>query len=180
MRHLMPPRRPLLAAALLASCLAAAACSDPGAPRTGGLVDDSATPLVAGSAAELAAARQRWEAAGITRYRFTEGRGCFCADSRSVRLDVARAAEPPHHEAVQSVAYDDEGPEGPVRYPEFFLTVGGLFATIQHAIDNHVEILVRYHPVYGYPTTVDVEPSQHPMDGGVLYQVRRFEILERQ
>lgn len=173
--------RQRLAAALLAACLTtAAACSDASGPRAGEQVDDSFAPLAAASQAKLLAARQRWEAAGITHYRFTEQRTCFCSSTRPVRLEVQRKAAVPHHEAVVSLGYDDAGASVRVESPELYPTVDGLFDLIASSLENDVELLVSYHPEYGYPTKVDVEPSQHPVDGGVLYTVSKFEIVERQ
>ena len=74
---------------------------------------------------------------------------------------------------------NEEQPGDPVEYPEFFLTVEQLFEVVRSSLENDVEILVRYHPTNGYPTVVDVEPSAHPVDGGVIYRVTRFEVLER-
>ena len=170
-------RRSLLTGAVAFAAAATLGCSD-GATAPKFEDDGEAAPLVAGNVDDLAAARQRWEAARITRYRFSEGRACFCVGRGPVRMEVVRSPAPPHQEVVQSLV-NEEQPGDPVEYPEFFLTVEQLFEVVRSSLENDVEILVRYHPTHGYPTTVDVEPSAHPVDGGVIYRVTRFEVLAR-
>ena len=171
-------RRLRLPFALLGAVLAlgaGVACTDPAGPER--VQDQQITPTVA-TAENLASARQRWLAAGITRYRFTERRICFCVLTQPVRIEVQRKASPPHHESISSILFEDGG-QLPLESVQYFHTVDQLFALVQSSIDNDVEILVSYHPTYGYPTSVDIEPSQHPVDGGVLYTVSRFEIIQR-
>jgi hypothetical protein len=151
------------------------ACTDPAGPER--VQDLPLTPTIA-TAEDLASARQRWLAAGITHYRFTEQRACFCIATQPVRIEVRRKASPPHHESITSILFENGG-QPPLESVQLFHTVDQLFALVQSSIDNDVEILVSYHPTYGYPTSVDIEPSQHPVDGGVLYTVSKFEIVER-
>ncbi|HVN48142.1 MAG TPA: DUF6174 domain-containing protein [Bacteroidota bacterium] len=49
-----------------------------------------------------------------------------------------------------------------------FITIDSLFKMIQSR--NYDSIEVTYNVQYGYPQIVDIDPQNHPRDGGIRYE----------
>jgi len=43
-----------------------------------------------------------------------------------------------------------------------------LFGIIKNP--NGDSLVVRYNSIYGFPEYLDINPQQHPVDGGALYE----------
>jgi hypothetical protein len=101
--------------------------------------------------ADLAYHRQLWEAQGITSYRFSYRRACFCSDINMLEIDVV-------HGVVAAARYADGGaPVGDI-YQATLPTVGTLFDIVEAALDSRADALrVTYHPALGYPTEISVD-----------------------
>ena len=63
-----------------------------------------------------------------------------------------------------------------VTYP-FYLPVDSLFSIIRN--NKNDSLVVRYNAQYGYPEYLDVNPQQHPVDGGFTYESSNLQALHR-
>lgn len=130
--------RLLALAALL--CLGALGCESTTGP------DD---PLE-GERERLAQARGQWQSQGLSDYRFTFRRICFCAPpvTDPVVVSVRRGAIV----AVERVA------DGAPQDPAFYYTIEGIFELLEDAIDQGAhQVRVEYDPARGYPTSAYID-----------------------
>jgi hypothetical protein len=63
----------------------------------------------------------------------------------------------------------------PSPIPQYYLTVDSLFSIIRTRPGD--SIVVTYNETYGYPEKLDINPQQHPVDGGVLFETSNLQIL---
>ncbi len=112
----------------------------------------------------------KWQASGIEDYSFRFQRLCFCisvealnvevVDGEIVSATVAATGETPHPAVVDQV-----------------LTIDGIFAAIQDAIDRDAfSLSVTYHETLGYPTIVDIDYNEQAIDEEMSY--RASEVAE--
>lgn len=123
---------------LLLPLLALAACS--GSPLTP-------------SETDLRENRARWEARGITSYRYTLRVDCFCR-AELVRPVVVAVRDG----APLSVAYEDTGEPADRKLFSRFDTVAELFAVLDDAFKEGAGwITAEYDPESGYPRQVFID-----------------------
>ncbi len=133
--------------------VAAASCSST-APRADGLPQS-----------ELGAHRRKWSARGISSYRYTVRRVCFCPPplTRAVTVTVREGA-------VRGAMYADDGTPVSAEDLHHFATVDQLFRVVQEALDRDAEELaVTYDPVYGYPRTIRIDFRKATADDEQFY-----------
>jgi hypothetical protein len=111
---------------------------------------------------QVADERDRWAAMGVSNYTVTVEVGCFCPDEFRGPFEVTVVDG-----AVIGVTMNGENV---VPQDETFLTVEGLFATIEDYAYSD-EITVTYSPL-GYPTTIDIDPSRDTFDEELRIDVR--------
>jgi hypothetical protein len=159
----LPGRAVTRLAVLVAAALAAfgATCEDGGTGPDAELI------------AELATARDRWEAQGYTDYALTLRHDCFCGETHrgpvvvNVRSDqiVARVYQ----------ATGEPVPQDPAR---FFPDVEGLFAFIAQSLSQHpAQIRAEFHPELGYPTEIFVDFAANIADEERGYRVLALDPL---
>ncbi len=132
-----------------------------GRSATLALAQVAATPSV--SAAELADARELWEAEGPADYRFLVRRECFCGNTGDFLVVVedgvtvaARRAET--GEAVEML---DDLPG-----------VDGLFDLLEAALSRPADrVLAEFDADLGFPTSIDVDPDFQVSDDEVSYRI---------
>ena len=134
-------------------------------------VDDeiaySARDLVLGTGYEarqaaLDDALETWNAAGIAHYRFRMQRSCFCP----AEITAPGLVEVLDDEIVSVV---DPNTASPLA-PENYLTVSGLFAVAQAAIDFEAwQFSAAYDPVLGYPTEIFTDAEEFLADDTTAY-----------
>jgi hypothetical protein len=118
-------------------------------PQPTGLSQDELDRLQA----ELNANIEKWRQAGLSNYTFEFRVNCFCPTSITapVRINVRDT------NTIESVSYVETG-DPVTEYLDLYLTVGGMFNTIQEAIDMRVaNLTASYDPELGYPTNVFVD-----------------------
>jgi len=49
-----------------------------------------------------------------------------------------------------------------------FLSINQLFKIIEN--NENDSLVIKYNSQFGYPEFLDVNPQQHPVDGGILYE----------
>ena len=128
------------------------------------------TSLFDPDGSELDENMDRWANSGIEDYRFRFQRLCFCVSVDPVEIDVIdgqivsitliETGEPPHPDLVDT-----------------YLTIDGLFAEIQDAMDrNAFSLSVSYHETLGYPTSIDIDYQANAIDEEMSY--RASELVE--
>ncbi|MBI5157689.1 MAG: hypothetical protein HZA58_06685 [Acidimicrobiia bacterium] len=120
--------------------------------------------VVAGACArearQLDAARDRWEASGITSYRYDIVVRCFCPP-----LDATV-------EVIDGVVVSTKPlTEGPLALEG--RTIEQLFDDLEQELgaDGRGDYTVVYHPEYGYPTRVVADPIKAAIDDEYTYEV---------
>lgn len=124
---------------------------------------------------ELAAARNRWEAANIESYSYVITLFCACGTAsqlRPVRVTVANGA-------VASRVYESNDPSLRTPAPESIFgpydTVEELFTAIQNSIGNNADVLnVVYHPTLGVPTLLQYDPDSGDADDHLVFELAGF------
>jgi hypothetical protein len=53
-------------------------------------------------------------------------------------------------------------------YTKWYLPIDSLFGIIRSRSGKD-SLEITYNNIYGYPEKLDINPQQHPVDGGVLY-----------
>ena len=53
-------------------------------------------------------------------------------------------------------------------YSKQYLTIDSLFGIIHNSKTD--SLVITYNSQFGFPEKLDINPQQHPYDGGVLYE----------
>jgi len=139
-----------LVPALVAVLLACAACGGAASPE----------------ASDLARARSLWEAAGITSYRYTIDRVCFCPPvSKTVTVVDG---------AVTSVEVTPANSAFTTGW-----TMEELFDELDAILNrtDRGDVAVEYDAERGYPKSVTADPVLRATDDEFSYTVTDFEVL---
>ena len=117
----------------------------------------------------------KWEAQGISDYRFNLNIGCFCPWSDLMPLTIeVRNGEP--------VSITSGGEQVTDPFLESFKqydTMEELFEVILSAQESGAdEIKVEYDPVYGFPASIAIDYIELAMDDEMGLYVTGFEVLK--
>ena len=100
-----------------------------------------------------------WKNQNIHNYTIDQVKSCFCADAGlSVRITV-------RSDTIYSVMRLSDNT---IIAKSNYLSVDSLFGVIKYGTADSIE--VKYNTQYGYPEYLDIDPQNHPVDGGVLYE----------
>ena len=111
---------------------------------------------------------ERWRSYNLHDYTVDQIRSCYCPDGGKVVRIAVRS------DTITSVRKLSDGSLVPYPRSRQYLTVDSLFGIIRNpGLDS---INVTYDTTYGYPDMVDINPQQHPVDGGELYQTSNLQI----
>ncbi len=103
----------------------------------------------------------RWKSYGYHNYTFEQTRLCFCRDGGEAMRVTVRS------DTVSSVMRLSDSSMLSPDQAQYCLTLDSLFGLIRAA--KYDSVVISYNAVYGYPERLDIDPQQHPVDGGVLY-----------
>ena len=163
----MPTPR-LRAAALALFAVALAGCPAPAevtADAAGPPVGPGPAPSApaASRSPELDAARERWEAAGLSGYEMTLRRICFCpSPDYTGPFEVTVRGGELEAVARGGTRVDDERGE----------TVEGLFDLIEDAYTRKAQsVTVEFDPELGYPANLSIDYSFQMADEEIGYMV---------
>lgn len=133
---------------------------------------------------EVEKARDKWQAANISHYRFNLNIGCFCAFAQDMPLVVEVKDG-----QVISMKYQSGKEVDPnlVDYFQRFTTMDKLFDEIANGFaskgsedtagNKAEEIKVTYDETYGFPTQVSVDFIKNAMDDELGLTITNFEKL---
>ena len=138
----------------IASIIVTACSSDPFSP-----VEERA----------LAAAEERWQAAGPGSYTFEYLVSCFCEPFGWLRIAVLDGS-------VATVVYADS--THVAVEPDGWPTVEDLFERIRQLAEGDSshgrDLEVEFDAALGYPTSIHLSYDSSVQDAGVIYSVRNF------
>jgi hypothetical protein len=101
----------------------------------------------------LEQARAQWRSQGLSDYRFTFRRICFCAPSATEPAEVTVRGGV--IVSVRSVA------DGSPVDPQFYFTIEGLFGLLSDAIDaGAAQVRADYDPGRGHPTSGYIDRNE--------------------
>ena len=133
---------------------------------------------------EVEQARDKWQAANISHYRFDLALGCFCA----FRQDMPLVIEVKDGQVV-SMEYQSgkEIEAGNLEYFQRFATIDKLLDEIANGFADQGnvdsagkkadEIKVTYDETYGFPTQVSVDRIKEAIDDELGLTISNFEKL---
>jgi hypothetical protein len=101
---------------------------------------------------------EKWRSRHLPNYIIDQQRSCFCPHGGEVMRLTVRA------DTISQVLRISDG--AIIDYP-YYVTVDSLFGLIKALKDD--SLVVRYNKQYGYPEFLDVNPQQHPYDGGFTF-----------
>lgn len=148
----------LISLTVVASMLAGAAAASGG---VGGAGQDQVDPSITdGTAArELKQARKKWLGRGVSHYRMTAHRSCFCAGPFKVRVTVKKG------KAVRISARPWYGPK----------TVPAMFRIVKQAIKGDAAVLdVKYDRRFGFPKRAYIDYIAMAADDEMSYRITNF------
>ncbi len=125
--------------------------------------DEEPDPL-----ARLAAARQKWQASGISQYELAMRRNCGeCLPAAALAVVVSVSAG----EKTVSLAENGEPVEA---LPQLYPDVDGLFDLIEEMVLAGAELEVDYDEDRGFPRSVSVDPVAGAIDDEFGYVIERL------
>lgn len=110
----------------------------------------------------------RWKSYDLHDYTIDQLRSCFCVLGGVTMTVTVRS------DTVASVWNAADSSEAPSTISGFYLTVDSLFGIVRNPGAD--SLVIHYDQTYGYPDTLDINPQQHPVDGGVLYVTSKLRI----
>jgi len=105
---------------------------------------------------------QQWIAKDIHTYTIEQTNICFCVKGGTKMLLTVRA------DTVAQVMQLSDSTILPYNEAKFYRSVKDLFAIIRNPGKD--SLVYRYNTEYGYPEMLDINPQDHPVDGGVLIE----------
>ena len=112
---------------------------------------------------------ERWQSFHLHNYTIDQVRMCFCPGAGgTVRITI-------RSDTIALVMRLLDSTYVPSPIPQYYLTVDSLFSIIRTRSGD--SIVVTYNETYGYPEKLDINPQQHPVDGGVLFETSNLQIL---
>ena len=128
-----------------------------------------------GGKSKLDKNRAKWEAAGVSHYRFELTISCFCPFMNVVPVTV-------DVKDGQIVSLTDANGQ-PLREEfrslfEEAATVEGLFAVAEENLSNADQVEVTYDAEYGFPVTIVVDRIKLAVDDEIAYYVGAFKVLQ--
>lgn len=113
-----------------------------------------------------------WSRAGITSYRYTIARSCFCIPESSGPVTVeVRSGQ------VVDRRYESGLGVSP-QYSDIFTSVPGLFSLIREAVAYPAaSVSVRYHPKLGYPESIAIDWVAGAVDDEVSYRISELTLI---
>ena len=119
-------------------------------------------------------ARSRWQASGITHYRYNLRVGCFCAFVERMPLTIEV-----QDGQVVSMQYKDGTPVDPEGRKVFerYETIDKLIGFTAESQKKADAIKIAYDPQHGFPSSVDIDFIQQAADDELSLQVTDFQPL---
>ena len=113
---------------------------------------------------------EKWRSFNIDSYTIEQVPTCFCADG-GVKMKLTI-----HSDSVYSVMNLSDSTVVPTQVAKQYLSIDSLFGIIRNSKTD--SLVFTHNALYGYPEKLDINPQQHPVDGGALYETSRLEPIQ--
>ena len=111
----------------------------------------------------------KWANLGLSDYRFTVGRVCFCPVEEEIVVIV-------NNDEVSSAFFTPSGQMLDNDRVARTRTIDDYFALIQRGIDEEFEtLIVTYDPTYGFPESISIDESFMIADEERSFRLRDFQ-----
>ncbi len=111
---------------------------------------------------------QLWLNRNIHDYTIEQVRSCYCIEGgQRMRLTVRQ-------DTVLQVLRLSDSTILSAEKAKWYRPVGALFAIIRN--NSTDSLVIRYNAEYGYPEFLDINPQQHPYDGGELIETSNLRV----
>jgi hypothetical protein len=108
---------------------------------------------------------EQWRSQNLHYYTIDQRRICFCPyGGETVRITV-------RSDTIAQVTRISD--TSAVQY-QVYISIDSLFGIIRNSKTD--SLVVRYNSEYGYPEYLDINPQQHPYDGGELFETSNLQI----
>ncbi|MGI9647900.1 MAG: DUF6174 domain-containing protein [Acidimicrobiia bacterium] len=123
---------------------------------------------------DLDEARALWQQQALADYDYTFRRGCFCPQQWSGPYEVSVRAGVVSGATFEGVDLLDIPDPRVNSYEDRVLTVEGVFAEIDRALQEADRFQAAYHPVLGYPVYVSIDWDDRAIDEEVTYFIENL------
>ena len=103
----------------------------------------------------------KWKKSTTHNYIMDQTYMCFCLNAGEAMRVTVRS------DTIASVMRLSDSSMLPREQAARYLTIDSMFSIIRAPKGD--SLVVSYDVKYGYPDTLDINPQQHPFDGGILY-----------
>lgn len=111
---------------------------------------------------------ERWRSYNLHNYTIDQVHTCYCVEGgQTMRITV-------RSDTVALVTRLSDGSKVSPPTSTWYLTVDSLFGIIRNPKTD--SLVIAYNSSYGYPEKLDINPQQHPVDGGVLIENSNLQI----
>ena len=105
---------------------------------------------------------EQWRSFNLHNYTIEQVRVCYCATGGE-RVSVTVMAD-----TVFSARKLSDSTIIPYPASKLYLSIDSLFGIIRYPKGD--SLVIVYNAYYGFPEKLDINPQQHPVDGGVLFE----------
>lgn len=135
----------------------------------------TACASVGAASSEFDQAKEKWQDAGISHYRFELTYSCFCAFVSDMPLII----EVQDGEVV-SMEYKSGNEIDPASEELFqqYATIDKIFAELENALNGGADnVTVTYDETYGFPTQINIDFIEEAADDELYLTISNFEAL---
>jgi hypothetical protein len=134
----------------------------------------TACASVGAASSDFDLARDKWQDAGISHYRFNLNISCFCIFTQDMPLII----EVQDGEVV-SMEYQSGNEIDPsnIELFERYATIDRIFAELETALVEADSVTVEYDETYGFPTQVSIDLDQQMADEEIYLTISDFDTL---
>jgi hypothetical protein len=132
----------------------------------------TACASVGAASSDFDLARDKWQDAGISHYRFNLNISCFCIFTQDMPLII----EVQDGEVV-SMEYQSGNEIDPSNLELFerYATIDRIFAELETALVEADSVTVEYDETYGFPTQVSIDLDQQMADEEIYLTISDFD-----
>lgn len=134
----------------------------------------TACASVGAASSDFDIARDKWQDAGVSHYRFNLNISCFCIFTQDMPLIIEV-----QDGQVVSMEYQSGNEIDPSNLELFqrYETIDKIFAELETALVEADSVTVEYDETYGFPAQVSIDLDQQMADEEIYLTISDFEAL---
>lgn len=135
----------------------------------------TACATIGQASSEIDQAREKWQDADLSHYRYNLTLSCFCAFNENMPLVIeVQDGEVISMEYQNGNEIEDFNLELFQKYD----TIDDVFAELEKALNGEADkVTVTYDETYGYPTQIDLDFIENAIDDELYITISDFEVL---